>query len=148
MLAIMFLLFYKHQKCLWKENTRNFSFNIKRAWQELFHFFLTRSAWCWCATRLTAANRVQVKCIQSLEKRKQGNRSTVLLFLLPPFFLVLWERRIPRESLKQAHFLQPYPVCQLWYIAPGKCPVQDKKFKRKNYRDHDLDTQRSTAAQK
>lgn len=120
MLAITFLLFHKHQKCLWDKNTRNFSFSIKSAWQEPFYFLLTRSAWCWCATRLRAATRARIKRIQ---RRGRESKGTVLLFLHTPlFFLVLWERRIPRESLKQAHFLQSYPVCQLWYIAPGKVP--------------------------
>lgn len=96
MLAITFLLFHKHQKCLWDKNTRNFSFNIKSAWQEPFHFLLTRSAWCWCATRLRAATRARIKPIQ---RRGRESKGTVLLFLhTSPFFFLYCERGESQEK--------------------------------------------------
>lgn len=95
---------------------------------KLFHFLLTWSARCWSATRQRAANRVRVKCIQNLGKRKQGNRSTVLLFppSTPPF-LVLWEKN-PKRKLETS----PFPTVISCLPALIYSPRQSAQYKKFN----------------
>jgi len=96
----MFFLYYKDQKCLWEENTRNFSFNecMTRTTSFLAHEICLMLVWY-----QAEGSRVDVKCIQCLGNRKQGNRSTALLFR-PPLFSFIVREENPKRKLETSPF--------------------------------------------